>query len=101
MLKSTQQRRFMKRTDWMSGLLLLILALSSNACIVTYQVEQPTMMESFQLPRKDLTLNYSYIGPYGTALSHNVIVSLAPGSYPLVTTEQGADEFERVFASND
>jgi hypothetical protein len=31
MLKSTQQSRFMKRTSWMSGLLLLILALSSNA----------------------------------------------------------------------
>ncbi len=85
----------------MSGLLLLSLALSSNACIVTYQVEQPTTMESFQLPRKDLTLNYSYIGPYGAGVSHKILVSLAPGGYPLVTTEQGSDEFERVLASKD
>lgn len=85
----------------MCGLLLLILALSSSACIVTYQVEQPTTMESFQLPRKDLTLNYSYIGPYGPGVSHKVLVLLAPGSYPLVTTEQGSDEFERVLASKD
>jgi hypothetical protein len=84
----------------MNGLLLLVLALSSNACIVTYQVEQPTTMESFQLPREDLTLNYSYIGPYGAGVSHKVLVSLAPGSYPLVATEQGP-EFERVLASKD
>jgi hypothetical protein len=89
------------RTDRMSGLLLLILALSSNACIVTYQVEQPATMESFQLPRKDLTLNYSYIGPHGPGVSHKALVSLAPGSYPLVTTEQGSDEFERVLASKE
>lgn len=101
MLKSTHERSFMKMTDWMSGSLLLILALSSNACIVTYQVEQPTMMEPLRLPRKDLTLNYSYRGPSGPGVSHKVIVSLVPGSYPLITTEQGSDEFERVLASND
>ena len=80
MIKSTQQSSFKLRTDRMVGLLLLILALSSNACIVTYQVEQPTTMESFQLPRKGLTLNYSYIGPYGSGVSHKVLISLAPGS---------------------
>ena len=102
MLKSTHQSRFMKRTDWMSGLLLLILALSSNACIVTYQVEQPATMEPLQLPRKDLTLYYSPpLGPYTPGVSHKVLVSLVPGSYPLVTTGQGSDELERVLASND
>ena len=47
------------RTERMNGLLLLILALSSNACIVTYQVEQPATMETSRLPRKDMTLYYS------------------------------------------
>ena len=85
----------------MSGLLLLILALSSNACIVTYQVEQPVTMETVQLPRKDLTLYYSPpFEPYTPGMSHT-FVSLVPGSYPLVATGEGSDELERVFASND
>ena len=47
------------RTKRMNGLLLLILALASNACIVTYQVEQPATMETLRQPRKNLTLYYT------------------------------------------
>ncbi|MEO6306868.1 MAG: hypothetical protein ABIO96_14035 [Nitrospiraceae bacterium] len=92
----------MMRTDRMRGLLLLILALSSNACIVTYQVEHPATMETSGLPRKDLTLFYSPpLGPYTPGVSHKVFVSLVPGSYPLVSTGQGSDELDRVLANND
>ena len=90
------------RTDRMNGLLLLILALSSNACIVTYQVEQPATMETSGLPRKDLTRYYTPpSGPYTPGVSHKVFVSLVPGSYPLVSTGQGSDELDRVLANND
>lgn len=91
------------RTKRMNGLLLLILALSSNACIVTYQVEQPTTMETLRLPKKDLTLYYSPpVGPYISGVSHNkAFALLMPGSYPLVSTGQGSDELGWVLASND
>jgi hypothetical protein len=97
----------MMRAERMNGLLLLILALSSNACIVTYQVEQPATMERLRLPRKDLTLYYSSpVGPYipgvtTPGVSHEGFVSSPPGSYPLVATGEGFDELERVFARND
>ena len=91
----------------MNGLLLLILALSSNACIVTYQVEQPAMMETSRPPRKDVTLFYSSpIGPYipgvtTPGVSHRGFDWSPPGSYPLVATGEGFDELERVLARND
>jgi hypothetical protein len=95
------------RTKRMNGLLLLILALSSNACIVTYQVEQPAMMETSRLPRKDLTLFYSSpVGPYirgvtTPGVSHEGFAWSPPGSYPLVATGEGFDELARVLARND
>jgi hypothetical protein len=90
------------RTKRMNGLLLLILALSSNACIVTYQLEQPATMETSRLPRKDLTLYYFLPSePYTPGVSHKAFASLMPGSYPLVTTGRGSDEVERVLARND
>jgi hypothetical protein len=86
----------------MSGLLLLILALSSNACIVTYQVEQSSTMETVRLPRKDLTLYYSSpVGPYIPGVSHEGFFWSPPGSYPLVATGEGFDELERGLARND
>ena len=90
------------RTKRMNGLLLLILALASNACIVTYQVEQPATMETLRQPRKNLTLYYTPPSePYTPGVSHKVFVSSPPGSYPLVSTGEGFDELERVLASND
>jgi hypothetical protein len=95
------------RTTRMNGLLLLILAFLSNACIVTYQVEQPATMETSRLPRKDVTLYYSSpVGPYipgvtTPGVSHQGFVSSPPGSYPLVATGEGFDELERVLARND
>lgn len=86
----------------MNGLLLLILALPSNACIVTYQVGQPATMETLPLPRKELALSYSPPSKsYTYGVSHKVFVSFMAGSYPLVSTGRGVDELERVFASND
>ena len=91
----------------MNGLLLLILALSSDACIVTYQVEQPATMETSRLPRKDLTLSYSSpVGPYipgvtTPGVSNKGFDWSPPGSYPLVATGEGFDELERVLARND
>ena len=95
------------RTKRMNGLLLLILALSSNACIVTYQVEQLATMETSRLPRKDLTLYYSSpVGPYipgvtTPGVSHKGFDWSPPGSYPLIATGEGFDELERVLARND